>query len=913
MTKHLAIALLLCFGMTVNADVTLIQSSDFQGGFDASIWTFVNPLNDASLITTSDMLQLVVPGGVSHDPFIDGTDDAARLMQPVSDQDFDVEVKFTTSPQVQDQMEGVLVEQDTQNSVRVQLYYDGASPRLAVVSVEDGAETVQSDTALPFAGPPFWMRLQRAGSTWTTSWSNNDFVFAPGTVFSASLIMTDIGVFAGNTSPTAGNAPGFAAGVAYFHSLASSATPLPLSVSNVVSAPQLSSAVVAWTTNEAGTSLVEYGLDTSYGNSVASDNPLTEHALTLTGLTCGAGYHFRVTSTNPVAGSATSGDLTFTTLPCASSGIESDDFTGATLNTARWSFISPDPGGMAAMSGTDVLITVPQGSTHDFLPSGDGAARLVQAVPDADFDVEVKFDSVVTSGYQAQGILIEQDPANFVRFEVHHDGTAPQLYAASFTGGAADAGYSSPFVRNAAPLWLRVQRNGSSWSFLWSIDGATWQSAAQITCSMVVHSMGPYAANDAGSGLPPAFTAAVDYFVERSNPLGSPDGGAVGFERVVIDANPPAAVCEKALADIDGDGRLDAIIGFSNPSPVGIYWYEFPHSGNPNDTWNKHTILPAGVAYEDMEAGDVNGDGVVDIVASMNGPVYWFENPRGSGGDRAQDPWRMHLITGGNSGGRSLALADLDGDGKLDVLTDSYIAFQNGADSWTTIDYGAAVPGIYTFASNGVALLDIGSGHGAVNVVTVGSSPYGIVWFENPIEHGGDPRRDVWTPHFIGPAFGPTADTLGVFAAADLNGDGKVDVISAGKSLGDNIGFLPGLTWWEAPLDPRTGTWTRHVIDDTFSQVQRIAVGDMDGDGNVDIVSAEQDQSVTHRLAVFYSDGQGHFNQQVLSYGGGHIVVIGDIQGSGRLDILNSAHGYYGAPHPIEIWLNRGRWTGPPQ
>ena len=59
--------------------------------------------------------------------------------------------------------------------------------------------------------------------------------------------------------------------------------------------------------------------------------------------------------------------------------------------------------------------------------------------------------------------------------------------------------------------------------------------------------------------------------------LSSP--GFPSFERIVIDTNPPTTTIEKALADIDGDGHLDAIIGCGSPSNGGIFWYASPHSG----------------------------------------------------------------------------------------------------------------------------------------------------------------------------------------------------------------------------------------------------------------------------------------------------------------------------------------------
>ena len=88
----------------------------------------------------------------------------------------------------------------------------------------------------------------------------------------------------------------------------------PPVISNVQSVPGTNSAVITWTTNEAATSQVEYGLTAAYGSQTVKDTGLvTSHSVTVTGLTASTPYHFRVKSDDGAGNAAVSGDYMFTT------------------------------------------------------------------------------------------------------------------------------------------------------------------------------------------------------------------------------------------------------------------------------------------------------------------------------------------------------------------------------------------------------------------------------------------------------------------------------------------------------------------------------------------------------------------------------------------------------------------------
>ncbi|HEY4046493.1 MAG TPA: chitobiase/beta-hexosaminidase C-terminal domain-containing protein [Acidobacteriaceae bacterium] len=610
------------------------------------------------------------------------------------------------------------------------------------------------------------------------------------------------------------------------------------------------------------------------------------------------------------------GSASYTYSPVMS-GVVSDNFDESALNTSLWKLENPLGDGTVSMNGSGVVLNVPMGLDHDLRIDGDNAVRIVQPVANRDFSVDVRFQSAVEIGNQDEGILVEQDSTDFLRFDVEYQvSIGPVLFAAGINGSNDTIFLDTPIALPKGPVVLRLARNGNIWTASWSTDGINFTVAGSFTFGLNVADVGPYAgSSNVTAAKTPAFTATVDYFFNTANPISNQDGPKP-YGYVTIDPVPAGTIVEKTLADIQGTGHMEPVIGLEatsqsgNSSTGGIYWYEYPASGNVNDTWIKHTIVNSGDAYEDMLAYDVNGDGAVDIVASYdatstaNYSIIWFENPRGRGGNPTTDPWVKHIIGPGYEED-NLLLQDIDGDGKLDIVTPSSIFFQNSSDSWTQVQYSTSF--------RGVASLDIGTGNGSINLVgTQPASPYNLVWWENPREAGGNARTGTWIMHTIGPGYPCSANNcrdgeqVAVFQAMDVNGDGRMDVISA-QSEGPGGGIAPppgGMIWWQAPTDRRNGTWIMHTIDANMVDVHKIAIGDMDQNGTLDIIVAEQDQSPLQRVNIYYNDGKGNLTAQVIANAKGHNICVGDVIGKpGELDILNSGHGYFNDTHPLQIFF----------
>jgi len=372
----------------------------------------------------------------------------------------------------------------------------------------------------------------------------------------------------------------------------------PPMVSGVGVSVTETSAVVSWTTSEPATSQVAYGLTSGYELGSESHPALvTSHAVALGGLSAGTTYHYQITSVDGAGLPGQTGDLTFTTAtPPQPAGIESEDWNvpcGAL--PAGWSLIDPVGDATLQIAGAGsgdahLALSVPAGVSHTIWIPGNRAPRVMQAANDADFEVEVKFDSLPTQRFQGQGILVEQSPGNHVRFEIFHDGTTLRLYAASFVANSPTVRRNTP-IPSASPLYMRVARSGNQWTQRYSTDGINWVQPATFTYVAAVSSIGLYALND---GMPasasPGFTALVDYFFDVAAPIvPEDDPGAIGEDPATltvnitgngtVQRNPdfPGYLCAEqvTLTAVPGTGQLFAgwsgdLTGAANPAVISM-------------------------------------------------------------------------------------------------------------------------------------------------------------------------------------------------------------------------------------------------------------------------------------------------------------------------------------------------------
>ncbi len=331
----------------------------------------------------------------------------------------------------------------------------------------------------------------------------------------------------------------------------------------------------------------------------------------------------------------------------------------------------------------------------------------------------------------------------------------------------------------------------------------------------------------------------------------------------------------KIIADIDKDGFADIVIG-GRAGP--LVWYKYPD-------WTRAVIADGGYRTVDGEAGDVDGDGDLDIVM---GGLFWYENPLPKANPGAAR-WAAHQVADHRT--HDVELGDLDRDGDLDIVTRDqsdfgakagdkvYLWRQDENDKWT--------PEIIQCPhGEGLALGDIDR-DGDQDVVIGG------IWFENE----GRILDGAWPGHKFG-VWHPSASV----EVADISGDGRPDIVLAPSELRGN---WYRLSWFEAPADSKQADWTEHVIVDRVECViHGLATGDFNGDGAVDIAASEmhQGEDPDEVVVLLNRNGGTEWDKQLLSTKGSHCIQAGDIGADGDMDLMGA--NWSGPYQPVELWEN---------
>jgi FG-GAP-like repeat len=358
------------------------------------------------------------------------------------------------------------------------------------------------------------------------------------------------------------------------------------------------------------------------------------------------------------------------------------------------------------------------------------------------------------------------------------------------------------------------------------------------------------------------------HYVDPDLPRGGPDGKRFNYGQT-------------ALTDLDIDGDLDFITGQQQWAGGNIYWYEF----QAPDQWARHLLGQDSPSDVGAAVLDVDGDGRTDLITGG----VWYRNP----GNPRQAQFERIVFDKTLASVHDVVVAQIDRDGKNDIVTMSdknnlrwYRIPEDPRQPWQRVDIGSSVhAGI---APSGVGDLD---GDGDSDIIRTN------VWFEN-----ADGSGTKWIEHPDVP-FGMTGGPWPLASRSvilDLDKDGDNDVVvSDNEYKGGKVAWLenmegPGKSWRRHDL-PASDSGQRGAY-------HSLAVADFDGDGDRDVFSVEMESETNFirgerppRFFIWENlDGKGRkFVERVIldTRLGGHEAVVGDVEGDGDVDIVSKIWG----------------------
>ncbi len=269
-----------------------------------------------------------------------------------------------------------------------------------------------------------------------------------------------------------------------------------------------------------------------------------------------------------------------------------------------------------------------------------------------------------------------------------------------------------------------------------------------------------------------------------------------------------------AVADVNKDGKMDVL--------AGTFWFEAPD-------WKRHEIIPGKVFITTVYSNsflnfsmDVNRDGWMDLIniPTPGAAATWYENPKNKPGF-----WKEHSLFH-SVGNESPAMYDINNDGTMDlVCNDSKnkkmvwvsAPLSKSDTSWTQhIISNDSVRGTHMY-THGLGFGDFNKDGRQDVVMREG-------WWEAP----ADRKQTDWKFHP-----GAISEECSQMYPMDLDGDGDIDVISASA-------HNYGIWWHEQVQDGDSIRWVKHEIYTKFSQTHGMALVDINGDGNPDLVTGKR-------------------------------------------------------------------------
>lgn len=288
------------------------------------------------------------------------------------------------------------------------------------------------------------------------------------------------------------------------------------------------------------------------------------------------------------------------------------------------------------------------------------------------------------------------------------------------------------------------------------------------------------------------------------------------------------------LGDANNDGDLDIFFG----SEVGDKVYFIQNQGSgvflPAVEINSGTANGLSTVF----LGDLNGDGLIDILASSanDNTLAWYPNLGSNNFDSET------IITTGLGGAISVKVGDMDGDGDLDVIGAGFTAdviqwYPNNGDG----TFGTPITAINGL--NGVSSISIGDidNDGDLDIAATSLFQDEVNWYENTLGTGTS-----FTERLVYKVINSTSDRAVNVDLKDMDGDGDLDILWAA----DVVPHGGGTIAWSQNQN-NASSWTYIPVDAVARRGYSVDAADLNGDGTLELIGAALDDTSTSTVSWY--------------------------------------------------------------
>ncbi|WP_299122523.1 T9SS type A sorting domain-containing protein [uncultured Winogradskyella sp.] len=322
------------------------------------------------------------------------------------------------------------------------------------------------------------------------------------------------------------------------------------------------------------------------------------------------------------------------------------------------------------------------------------------------------------------------------------------------------------------------------------------------------------------------------------------------------------------LADIDNDNDLDliALSDFGN----SLFWHE--NTDGLGDFSVQQSITTITTGFNSLHTSDLDGDNDIDIVLASvdNNQVIWLENTN------VASNFIENQFSISNKFGTSVVIpVNVDSDGDMDLISFSFLEnrislYKNESNTGNFTEQ-VLTPSVEP-------LLDIASadidGNGSIDILSVQNRK--VAWYKNNNGEFAYRSQNIITSEL---------DNAWHVDTADIDSDGAIDVVATSAGSEDKV-------VWYKNIDGLGNFSSENIIVDNLGSTFLAKLGDVDGDGDQDVVVF--DNGSEEILWCENLDGLGNFSAPILAVSGFNFSVEGgsllrDLDNDGDLDIITSS------------------------